>query len=484
MATTSIRDFGAVGDGQADDTAAVQATVNKVEKDGGGVVLFPSGVYRVTANISSTQSGVVLRGEGVLNTRIMPDSNAPISDQSQKAIDFTPLSLSGQHCGIADVHIWPATRTACSGGSALELTSCFCAFVENVAIAECFNGVLVEASTETRLKKILLRHLRGNFGIKFTGIWDSHRFFGGLKAPLQSFRCVIDDVLADNPYPDVGVHDYTYRGDWKPSTSYLVGDIVFANNRIYVCSFPGTSGSTAPSHIKGAGGLWTFASGNITWILQDSYAHSLVIDKAALIGGARAFGMYDSADRRSPIESRPTWAFIWNLEGDHNYNLGVDLSGGEGVYINGSWLGSCLTGSGVLIGSKHNGEVSLSGGTRIMGNADFGVVLAAGPKAVIINDCFIGVNTNNGVEVVSGASDFTITNNRIGKLPGADGNDQPWGIMIHQGKSDRYIVMGNNLTGNKNGCVSDGGTGEGIVRHNLCDFHPSIWDRLRRFFGI
>jgi hypothetical protein len=469
----SVKDSGALGDGGADDTAAVQATVDKVQQEGGGVVLFPSGVYRVTANISSTTSGVVLRGEGVLNTRIMPDSNAPIADQSPKAIDFTPLSLSGQHCGIADVHIWPASRTACSGGSALELSFCFCAFVETVVIAECFNGVLVEASTETRLKKISLRSLRGDFGIKYTGIWDPHRFFGGLKAPLQSFRCVIEDVLADNPYPDVG-KELRFRGNWEATALYKVGDVVFAANRIYVCKREGRSGSKGPSHVKGDGAdgetLWAFGSGNITWIIQESYAYSLVIDKAALIGGARAFGMYDSADRRSPVESRPKWAFIWDLEGDHNYNLCVDLSGGEGVYINGSWLGSCLTGSGVFVGSKHKGEVSLSGGTRIIGNKGFGVLLAAGPKAVIINDCFIGVNGNNGVEVVAGATDFTITNNIIGKLPGLDGNDQPWGITINQGGSERYIVMGNNLTGNKIGCLSDGGRDQKIVSPNLCDF--------------
>ena len=42
--STSVRDFGAVGDGKADDTAAVQRAVNSGEGD----IFFPRGVYRFT----------------------------------------------------------------------------------------------------------------------------------------------------------------------------------------------------------------------------------------------------------------------------------------------------------------------------------------------------------------------------------------------------------------------------------------------------
>ncbi|MFQ6036740.1 MAG: right-handed parallel beta-helix repeat-containing protein [Sedimentisphaerales bacterium] len=44
LAECSVRDYGAVGDGQADDTAAIEATV----RAGEGVVYFPKGNYRLT----------------------------------------------------------------------------------------------------------------------------------------------------------------------------------------------------------------------------------------------------------------------------------------------------------------------------------------------------------------------------------------------------------------------------------------------------
>ena len=73
----NVRNFGAVGDGVADDTAAIQAAINSLPNDG-GIVLFPSGKnYKITSTLSigngttsavSVKRGVILRGDGVPNT--------------------------------------------------------------------------------------------------------------------------------------------------------------------------------------------------------------------------------------------------------------------------------------------------------------------------------------------------------------------------------------------------------------------------------
>lgn len=47
----NVANFGAVGDGKTDDTAAIQAAINAAGDAGGGVVFMPSGVYLQTANI-------------------------------------------------------------------------------------------------------------------------------------------------------------------------------------------------------------------------------------------------------------------------------------------------------------------------------------------------------------------------------------------------------------------------------------------------
>ena len=56
--TVSVKDYGAVGDGVTDDTAAIQAAVNT-----GGAVIVPVGTYKVSAKISLV-SNVQLLGAG------------------------------------------------------------------------------------------------------------------------------------------------------------------------------------------------------------------------------------------------------------------------------------------------------------------------------------------------------------------------------------------------------------------------------------
>ena len=42
----NVKEFGAVGDGRVDDTAAIKRTIDK-----GGHVIFPKGTYRITKTI-------------------------------------------------------------------------------------------------------------------------------------------------------------------------------------------------------------------------------------------------------------------------------------------------------------------------------------------------------------------------------------------------------------------------------------------------
>jgi Pectate lyase superfamily protein len=47
----SVKDFGAIGDGIANDTAAIQTAINATIGTGGGALFFPAGTYRITAKL-------------------------------------------------------------------------------------------------------------------------------------------------------------------------------------------------------------------------------------------------------------------------------------------------------------------------------------------------------------------------------------------------------------------------------------------------
>lgn len=53
------KDFGAVGDSSADDTASIQAAISSGAKR----IYFPVGIYRITATIVVNDEGVTLYGE-------------------------------------------------------------------------------------------------------------------------------------------------------------------------------------------------------------------------------------------------------------------------------------------------------------------------------------------------------------------------------------------------------------------------------------
>ncbi len=62
-----VRDFGAVGDGEHDDTEALRRAIAATDA---GAILLPAGLYRITSVVDINKPGIVLRGEGVDQTTL------------------------------------------------------------------------------------------------------------------------------------------------------------------------------------------------------------------------------------------------------------------------------------------------------------------------------------------------------------------------------------------------------------------------------
>ena len=93
----SVKDFGAVGNGVADDTAAIQAAItyvlNRVKTGSlnqlGGVVYFPTGRYRITSTLTNVTDGITIRGE--------PSGldSVPLAQAASGAMIFCDSSVTG-----------------------------------------------------------------------------------------------------------------------------------------------------------------------------------------------------------------------------------------------------------------------------------------------------------------------------------------------------------------------------------------------------
>lgn len=136
----SVRDFGARGDGQADDTAAIQKAVSET---GDGEVLFPAGDYRITKPIEvklAERGRLGLRGQGGAARVIMAGAGP--------AFRFT-----GTHTGSADPksfkpEVWQKERMPLIDG--LEITG---------AHPEA-DGIELFQTMQATLRAVLIRDVR------------------------------------------------------------------------------------------------------------------------------------------------------------------------------------------------------------------------------------------------------------------------------------------------------------------------------------
>jgi len=94
-ASVNVKDFGAVGDGIADDSNAIQAAIDYVMAEGyGGEIWFPQGQYRVTKTIeligdyTAPKQPRGIRLVGAMGTQNMNPSSADVADTARNAYIF------------------------------------------------------------------------------------------------------------------------------------------------------------------------------------------------------------------------------------------------------------------------------------------------------------------------------------------------------------------------------------------------------------
>lgn len=132
-ARVNVRDFGAHGNGRADDTAAVKAALETIARMGGGTVFFPRGSYLLKDGISVPDNTILL-GEA----RNLVSLDWEVFDQPPAAL------IDGyRNFSIRDLSLFAANyRTVIRGGFAIGRRTPERASPENIEI----RNVLVRAS--------------------------------------------------------------------------------------------------------------------------------------------------------------------------------------------------------------------------------------------------------------------------------------------------------------------------------------------------
>jgi hypothetical protein len=125
--SVSVKDFGAVGDGVADDTAAIQAAIDAVQAAGGGEVFVPKGTYNLSAALTLPDA-VSLVG-----------ANRYAALLRQTVATANVINVTGWFCNVRSLSIIYAS-TPESPAAAIKVTSAYCT-LEDFVIRNAYTGV-------------------------------------------------------------------------------------------------------------------------------------------------------------------------------------------------------------------------------------------------------------------------------------------------------------------------------------------------------
>ena len=188
----SVKDFGAVGDGAADDTAAIQAAINAAD---GRTVLLPAGTYKITSTLTFTPTAATfekpirLVGEGmfssVIDTRVA--GGAAIAIESSGTFKFATGGVLSNF-GII-------TNGAPASADGIRLYSVFHLTIDHVRVSGLSNrGLYVRSSGSGDADTTTyLRVIQSRFNLNQYGIYVRADSSGGLPlATADIEHCSID----------------------------------------------------------------------------------------------------------------------------------------------------------------------------------------------------------------------------------------------------------------------------------------------------
>jgi hypothetical protein len=127
--SVNVKDFGAVGDGVTDDTAAIQAAIDYVSTNDLGALFAPPGVYKGNWAI---KSDCVIVGAGRASTTFSPYIDGPVfatsTSNATVRFGFKDLRINGNSSFASNTGIKIGTTTASTWCDSIILDNCI---VEN-----------------------------------------------------------------------------------------------------------------------------------------------------------------------------------------------------------------------------------------------------------------------------------------------------------------------------------------------------------------
>jgi parallel beta-helix repeat protein len=445
---TSVKGYGAKGDGTSDDTIAIQNAINIV-KPTGGKVLFPKGRYLISSAIT-VPSYVTLEGIGekseiftVTNnlSLIVSETNAEkvvvrnlkvsgngTGTQPANAIDAPNVSAAG--CGIVFIGVNKGLIENCivdnCGGNGLNgnngiagiyLTyGCHDCIVTKNRITNCRNGInednfFCQATKDAQNNLVSQNYIDGcRFGIA-TDCYLSAKGFQ-----------VINNTIRNCMYTAVDVNKTSQvliKGNWIEGNGNTQQTGVYSTA---INIYGNSDGSVNPQNVLVEGNMLINNYYHGIKVTNNSYYISILNNQ--ILGGSNTQtggnGILLQASRYVTVKGNT-----------------IENMLGTGIY------GNPLTINSIVI----NVDKAIIEGNQIKGNSRHGVYFEATSYTVISNNRVDGnaleaANTYNGITLTSGSVNNSINGNVV------TGSNHKYGLGLLDSGSILNTIASNVLLGN------------------------------------
>ena len=447
--TSSVKDFGAKGDGTTDDTIAIQKAIAAVSAAGGGTVFFPTGTYKITSELIISSNAVFLTGEGRRASIIAPTA---------MATDFI-LFNAVQQGGFSNLAIVPTAAQTGTTSSAIRTYNSHNIVLDNFWIyGNCQTGVICDGGTDQFLTTV------SNFEIGLCAIY-------GIQVGSASYYAqdtTICNGIVASCYVGINLINcsgvYVSNVDALTCTGEGISTYPATGNKVTACFF---SEVLADSSTSGHGFAFIDNGGKVTDInLTNCWSATNYL--SGLICSANCNGILINSSR-----------FI------NNQQHGIFLQGGVNYTISSNQIGmNSMQGSALYHGIAVAANVShftitsnfIGGPLGAIGNLtsnlqNYGVFVSTGTSNyfnILSND----LTGNVGGAISNGGTGTTINiNNNLGSTVGASGVSQ--------------IVAGTNVTITPSGgtgvvTINASGSGGGTVSLT----NQNDWTKTQRVTGV